>query len=136
MLKCPGLRGEVKSKEGKQVIFCNVCKKDYSYSGWGQHCKKTHRSYTPLADSSENIDDRDDDRCDADDAKDGTDGQTDNVMPENSDASQEDPNRRYGPREPKAAMSKRRHTDSVEKQDSGAKKAKSKAAPAKKARPV
>ena len=28
VLKCPGLRGEVKSKDGKQVIFCKVCKKD------------------------------------------------------------------------------------------------------------
>ena len=68
--------------------------------------------------------------------KDGTDGQTDNVLPENSDASQEEPQRRYAPREPKAAMSKRRHMDSVEKQDTGDKKAKGKAAPAKKSRPV
>ena len=67
VLKCPGLRGEVKSKDGRQVIFCKVCN---------------------------------------------------------------------GPREPKAAMSKRRHTDSVEEQDTGAKKAKRKAAPAKKSRPV
>ena len=39
VLKCPWLRGEVKSKDGKQVIFCKVCKKDCSYSGWGSHCK-------------------------------------------------------------------------------------------------
>ena len=97
---------------------------------------KTHRSYIPLADGSEKKDDRDDDRRSTDDAKDGTDGQTDNVLPENSDASQEEPQRRYAPREPKAAMSKRRHMDSVEKQDTGDKKAKGKAAPAKKSRPV
>ena len=41
-----------------------------------------------------------------------------------------------GSKEPKAATSKRRQKDSVEKQDTGAKKAKSKAAPAKKLRPV
>ena len=68
--------------------------------------------------------------------KDGTDGQTDNMLPEVSDASPKEPKRRYGAREPKAATSKRRQTDSVEKQDTGAKKAKSKAAPAKKLRPV
>ena len=95
--------------------------------GWGQHCMKTHRSYIPLADGSENKDDRDGDRYDADDAKDGTDGK---------DASQKEPKRRYEPREPKAAMSKRRHADSVENQDTRAKKAKGKAAPAKKSRPV
>ena len=97
---------------------------------------KMHRSYIPLADGSENIDDRDDDRCETDDAKGGTDGQTDNLLPEFSDASQKEPKRRYGAREPKSATSKRRQTDSVEKQDSGAKKAKSKAAPAKKLRPA
>ena len=84
---------------------------------------KTHRSYIPLADGSENKDDRDGDRYDADDAKDGTDGK---------DASQKEPKRRYGPREPKVTMSKRRHADSVENQDTRAKKAKGKAAPAKK----
>ena len=63
---------------------------------------KTHRSYIPLADGRDNKDDRDGDRCDADDAEDGTDGK---------DASQKEPKRRYEPREPKAAMSKRRHTD-------------------------
>ena len=68
VLKCPGLRGEVKSKDGKRVIFCKVCKKDCSYLGLGQHCKKTHRSYIPLADGSENIDGRDD-SCETDDVK-------------------------------------------------------------------
>ena len=67
---------------------------------------KTHRSYIPLADGSENKDDRDGDRYDADDAKDGTDAK---------DASQNEPKRRHGPREPKAAMPKRRHTDSLSK---------------------
>ena len=57
VLKCPGFRGEVKSKDGKQVIFCKVCKKDYSFAGWGQHCSKSHKGYIPLADRSENIDD-------------------------------------------------------------------------------
>ena len=61
------------------------------------------------------------------DAKDGTDGK---------DASQKEPKRRYGPRELKVVMSKRRHMDSVENQDTRAKKAKGKAAPAKKSRPV
>ena len=88
---------------------------------------KTHRSYIPLADGSENKDDRDGDRYDADDAKDGTDGK---------DASQKEPKRRYGPRELKVVMSKRRHMDSVENQDTRAKKAKGKAAPAKNSRPV
>ena len=49
-----------------------------------------------------------------------------------NDTSQNEPKRRYGSKEPKAATSKRRQKDSVEKQDTGAKKAKSKAAPAKK----
>ena len=88
---------------------------------------KTHRSYIRLVDGSENEDDRDDDRRGTDDAMDGTDGK---------DASQKEPKRRYGPREIRAAMSKRRHRDSVEKQDTGAKKAKGKAAPAKKSRQV
>ena len=88
---------------------------------------KTHRSYIPLADGSENKDDRDGDRYDADDAKDGTDAK---------DASQNEPKRRHGPREPKAAMPKRRHTDSVENKDTRAKRAKGKAALAKKSRPV
>ena len=109
---------------------------------------KKHRSYIPSADGSENKDDRDDDRCDTDDAKDGTDGkrdarqedegvdQTDDVQPEISDASRKEPKRRYRPREPKAAMSKRRQTDSVENQDTLAKKTKNKAAPAKKSGPM
>ena len=63
---------------------------------------KTHRSYIRLVDGSENEDDRDDDRHGTDDATDGTDGK---------DASRKEPKRRYGPRKPKAAMSKRRHTD-------------------------
>ena len=67
---------------------------------------------------------------------DGTDGQTVDVLPEIDDASQKEPKRRYGSKEPKAATSKRRQEDSVEKQDTGAKKAKSKAAPAKKLRPA
>ncbi len=96
----------------------------------------------PLADRSENVDDRDDDDDDDDEiretfeARDGTDGQTVDVLPEINDASQKEPKRRYGSKEPKAATSKRRQKDSVEKQDTGAKKAKSKAAPAKKLRPV
>ena len=61
VLKCSGFRGEMKSKDGKQVIFCKVCKKDYSFAGWGQHCSKSHKGYNPPADRSENIDDRDDD---------------------------------------------------------------------------
>ena len=88
---------------------------------------KTHRSYIRLVDGSENEDDRDDDRRGTDDAMDGTDGK---------DASQKEPKRRYGPRELKAAMLKRRHTDPVENQDARAKKAKGKAAPAKKSRPA
>ena len=88
---------------------------------------KTHRSYIPLADGRDNKDDRDGDRCDADDAEDGTDGK---------DASQKEPKRRYGPREPKAAMSKRRHADSVENQDTRAKKATCKAAHKKTSRPL
>ena len=138
VLKCPGLRGEVKSKDGKQVIFCKVCKKDYSFAGWGQHCSKSHKGYIPLADRSENIDDRDDDDeiRETADARDGTDGQTVDVLPEINDASQKEPERRHGSKEPKAATSKRRQKDSVEKQDTGAKKAKSKAAPAKKLRPA
>ena len=63
-------------------------------------------------------------------------GQTVDVLPEINDASQKEPKRRYGSKEPKAATSKRRQKDSVEKQDTGAKKAKSKAAPAKKLRPA
>ena len=89
----------------------------------------------PLADRSENVDDRDDDDDDeireTADARDGTDGQTVDELPEMNDASQNEPKRRYGSKEPKAATSKRRQKDSVEKQDTGAKKAKSKAAPAK-----
>jgi hypothetical protein len=53
-----------------------------------------------------------------------------------NDASQNEPKRCNGSKEPKAATSKRRQKDSVEKQDTGAKKAKSKAAPAKKMRPA
>ena len=63
-------------------------------------------------------------------------GQTVDVLPEINDASQKEPKRRYGSKEPKAATSKRRQKDSVEKQDTGAKKAKSKAAPAEKLRPA
>ena len=95
--------------------------------------------YIPLADRSENIDDRDDDDDEireTADARDGTDGQTVDELPEMNDASQNEPKRRYGSKEPKAATSKRRQKDSVEKQDTGAKKAKSKAPPAKKLRPV
>ena len=62
--------------------------------------------------------------------------QTDDVQPEISAASQKEPQRHYGPREPKAAISKCCLPDSVENQDTGAKKAKGKAAPAKKSRPV
>ena len=120
------LRGEVKSRDGKQVILATYSKR-ITLIRVGQHCMKAHRSYIPLADGSENKDDRDGDRCNADDAKDGTDGK---------DASQKEPKRRYGPRKPKAAMSKRSHADSVENQDTRAKKAKGKAAPAKKSRPV
>ena len=105
-----------------------------------QHCSKSHKGYIPLADRSENVDDRDDDDDDeireTVDARDGTDGQTVDVLPEIDDASQKEPKRRYGSKEPKAATSKRRQKDSVEKQDTGAKKAKSKAAPAKKLRPA
>ena len=98
---------------------------------------KSHKGYIPLADRSENIDDRDDDEIrETADARDGTDGQTVDVLPEINDASQKEPERRYGSKEPKAATSKRRQKDSVEKQDTGAKKAKSKAAPAKKLRPA
>ena len=68
--------------------------------------------------------------------QDGADGQTVDELPEMNDASQNKPKRRYGSKEPKAATSKRRQKDSVEKQDTGAKKAKSKAAPAKKLRPA
>ena len=113
--------------------------KENSFAGWGQHCSKSHKGYIPLADRSENIDDRDDDDDEIRetvDARDGTDGQTVDVLPEIDDASQKEPKRRYGSKEPKAATSKRRQKDSVEKQDTGAKKAKSKAAPAKKLRPV
>ena len=88
---------------------------------------------------SENVDDRDDDDDEireTADARDGTDGQTVDELPEMNDASQNEPKRRYGSKEPKAATSKRRQKDSVEKQDTGAKKAKSKAAPAKKLRPA
>ena len=88
---------------------------------------KTHRSYIRLVDGSENEDDRDDDRRGTDDAMDGTDGK---------DASQKEPKRRYEPREPKAAMSKHRHTDSVENEDTRSKKSKGKAALAKKSRSV
>ena len=71
-------------------------------------------------------------------SRDGTDGQTVDELPEMNDASQNEPKRRYGSKEPKAATSKRRHKDFAEKQDTGpgAKKAKSKAAPSKKLRPV
>ena len=115
-----------------------MCKKDYSFAGWGQHCSKSHKGYIPLADRSENVDDRDgdDEIRETADARDGTDGQTVDELPEMNDASQNEPKRRYGSKEPKAATSKRRQKDSVEKQDTGAKKAKSKAAPAKKLRPV
>ena len=88
---------------------------------------KTYRSYIPLVDGGDNKDDRDSDWCDAVDSKDGTDGEG---------ASQKEPKRRYGPREPKAAMPKRRHTDSVENKDTRAKRAKGKAALAKKSRSV
>ena len=107
--------------------------------GLGPSLQQVTKGYIPLADRNENIDDRDDDDDDDDDeirettdARDGTDGQTVDVLPEINDASQKEPERRYGSKEPKAATSKRRQKDSVEKQDAGAKKAKSKAAHAKK----
>ena len=108
------------------------------YLSIGQHCSKSHKGYISLADRSENVDDRDDDDeiRETADARDGTDGQTVDELPEMNDASQNEPKRRYGSKEPKAATSKRRQKDSVEKQDTGAKKAKSKAAPAKKLRPA
>ena len=92
-----------------------MCKKDYSFAGWGQHCSKSHKGYIPLADRSENVDDRDDDDeiRETADARDGTDGQTVDELPEMNDASQNEPKRRYGSKEPKAATSKRRQKDSL-----------------------
>ena len=113
--------------------------------GLGPSLQQVTKGYIPLADRNENIDDRDDDDDDDDDeirettdARDGTDGQTVDTLPEINDASKKEPKRRYGSKESKSATSKRRQKDSVEKQDTGpgAKKAKSKAAPSKKLRPV
>ena len=124
---------------GIRLFFARYAKRITLSRARGSIVASHTKGYIPLADRSENVDDRDDDDDEireTADARDGTDGQTVDELPEMNDASQNEPKRRYGSKEPKAATSKRRQKDSVEKQDTGAKKAKSKAAPAKKLRPA
>ena len=38
----PDLRGDMICRDGKWLIFCKACKKEYSYAGWSGHCSTHH----------------------------------------------------------------------------------------------
>jgi hypothetical protein len=123
-VRCPELRGDVTKKGGKWVVFCKECKKDYSYSGWGQHIEKSHANRLPNNRDATGTDakDGDDPDDDADQLGQRAAGVGDVV------STQKAPKPRYGQKkaEPKPAASKRGHGTQHAKQ------AKTKVAPPKK----
>ena len=60
----PDLRGDMICRDGKWLIFCKACKKEYSYAGWSGHCSTHHAPK----------DDDGDVPVDDDDDKNGNDG--------------------------------------------------------------
>ena len=59
--KCPDLRGDITSRDGKQWIFCKGCKKETSYAGWSTHCL-IHHSTVNCKVNADVGDKKDDDR--------------------------------------------------------------------------
>ena len=57
--KCPDLRGDITSRDGKQYIFCKGCNKKTSYAGWSTYCFPHHSEVNGKANADDG--DKDDD---------------------------------------------------------------------------
>ena len=59
--KCPDLRGDITSRDGKQYIFCKGCNKKTSYAGWSTYCFTHHSEVNGKANADDGDKDDDDD---------------------------------------------------------------------------